>query len=519
LSEQDGLPRGWTKAKIGIVFSTVGGGTPSTKNPQFWEGNVPWITSADINDKHDLHPRRAVSEQAIAESATNRVPAGSVIVATRVGLGKVGLAKEDVCFSQDCQALLFNDDNIDPTYVVLQMSGAVSAFKYSGRGTTIDGVTKKQLLDVDLKLAPLPEQRRIVAAVEEQFSRLDAGMAALERVRTNLKRYRTATLKAAVEGRLTEAWREENPSVEPASELLERILKARRDRWERDQLAAFEKKGKKPPKNWRSKYKKPAGPNTDDLPELPERWCWTSVERLLIQSMINGISVKGSDDPPGVQALRLSAMSDQGFDYADHRYIPIDDKTAEALAVKAGDFFVSRGNGSLHLVGRGTLAQAPADRIVFPDTMIRLRFSDSPDLRSFLSVAWASRVLRTQIEKAARTTAGIYKISQRDIGSFAVPLPPVAEQAQIIAETQRRLSIIQEVDAEVEANLKRAVRLRQSILKRAFEGKLVPQDPTDEPASELLARIKAERERSGPTKRRKTRPARDEPTEAQAGLF
>jgi type I restriction enzyme S subunit len=99
LSEQDGLPRGWTKAKIGIVFSTVGGGTPSTKNPQFWEGNVPWITSADINDKHDLHPRRAVSEQAIAESATNRVPAGSVIVATRVGLGKVGLAKEDVCFS------------------------------------------------------------------------------------------------------------------------------------------------------------------------------------------------------------------------------------------------------------------------------------------------------------------------------------------------------------------------------------------------------------------------------------
>jgi type I restriction enzyme S subunit len=235
--------------------------------------------------------------------------------------------------------------------------------------------------------------------------------------------------------------------------------------------------------------------------------------------MINGISVKGSDDPPGVQALRLSAMSDQGFDYADHRYIPIDDKTAEALAVKAGDFFVSRGNGSLHLVGRGTLAQAPADRIVFPDTMIRLRFSDSPDLRSFLSVAWASRVLRTQIEKAARTTAGIYKISQRDIGSFAVPLPPVAEQAQIIAETQRRLSIIQEVDAEVEANLKRAVRLRQSILKRAFEGKLVPQDPTDEPASELLARIKAERERSGPTKRRKTRPARDEPTEAQAGLF
>jgi type I restriction enzyme S subunit len=172
------------------------------------------------------------------------------------------------------------------------------------------------------------------------------------------------------------------------------------------------------------------------------------------------------------------------------------------------------------LVGRGTLAQNPPVRIVFPDTMIRLRISDSPNLRSFLSVAWASRVLRIQIEKAARTTAGIYKISQRDIGSFAIPLPPLTEQKEIVAEVERRLSILQEVEAEVDANLKRASRLRQAILKRAFEGKLVPQDPTDEPASELLERIRAERKRGTAEKRRRNkRPARDEPAEAQAGLF
>ena len=100
-----------------------------------------------------------------------------------------------------------------------------------------------------------------------------------------------------------------------------------------------------------------------------------------------------------------------------------------------------------------------------------------------------------------------------------VPLPPLVEQEQIVAEVERRLSILQEVEAEVEANLKRAARLRQSILKRAFEGKLVPQDPADEPASELLARIKAQRERNAPIKRRKRGRAREEPTEAQAGLF
>lgn len=128
-------------------------------------------------------------------------------------------------------------------------------------------------------LPPLAEQRRIVAALEEQLSRLDAGVSALERARANLKRYRTAVLKAAVEGELTEDWREENPDGVPASKLLESILEERRERWERDQLAVYEKKGKKPPKNWRSKYKEPARPNLNDLAELPKAWCWASLEQ------------------------------------------------------------------------------------------------------------------------------------------------------------------------------------------------------------------------------------------------
>jgi len=113
-----------------------------------------------------------------------------------------------------------------------------------------------------------------VSTIEHQFSCLDAGIAALERVRINLKRYRTAVLKAAVEGRLTEAWREENTDVAPASELLKRILKERREQWEKDQLAMYEKKGKKPPSNWQSKHREPPSPDTEELSELPEGWRW-----------------------------------------------------------------------------------------------------------------------------------------------------------------------------------------------------------------------------------------------------
>jgi type I restriction enzyme S subunit len=117
-------------------------------------------------------------------------------------------------------------------------------------------------------------------------------------------------------------------------------------------------------------------------------------------------------------------------------------------------------------------------------------------------------VIREQIEKRAKTTAGIWKISQRDLSSIVVPVPPLQEQARIIAEIERRLSVAEQIATTIDAALARASRLRQSILKRAFEGNLVPQDPNDEPASVLLERIRAERtSREVAAPRRGRRPA------------
>jgi type I restriction enzyme S subunit len=128
--------------------------------------------------------------------------------------------------------------------------------------------------------------------------------------------------------------------------------------------------------------------------------------------------------------------------------------------------------------------------------MIRLRLSEVPSVRKYIATIWSSRFIRSQIEKRARTTAGIYKISQGDIDRFIVPLPPLNEQVAIIEAIEKRFSVIDELEAVIAINLKRADRLRQAILKRAFEGKLVPQDPTDEPASMLLERIRAEHEQA-----------------------
>lgn len=135
-------------------------------------------------------------------------------------------------------------------------------------------VPLRWLGEQSIPLAPTAEQRRIVAKLDELLSDLDAGVAALERVKANLKRYRAAVLKAAVEGRLTEEWRAKNRPQETGAQLLKRILHERRRRWEADQLAAFAVARKQPPKNWRARFKEPSATRTGDVPALPVGWCW-----------------------------------------------------------------------------------------------------------------------------------------------------------------------------------------------------------------------------------------------------
>jgi type I restriction enzyme S subunit len=329
---------------------------------------------------------------------------------------------------------------------------------------------------------PFPEpgeQRRIVSEIEKQFTRLEAGVAALRRVQANLKRYRAAVLKAACEGRLVPTEAElvgrvpprgvraktknaasgdaasSDAHFETGAQLLARILTERRQNWQ-----------------GRGKYKEPAAADSAMLGPLPEGWAWASVDQLLIEPLCNGVSIKGSDEPPGVRALRLTAMSDSGFDYSDARYLPLSDSDVDDLWIKEGDFFMSRGNGSLHLVGRGTSAQKPPSPTIFPDTMIRLRLAHAIRTSGWVRRLWPSRLIRSQIETRVKTTAGIYKIAQPQVEGMAIPLPPLAEQTRIVAEVERRLSVVAELESVVTANLQRATRLRQAILQKAFTGEL-----------------------------------------------
>ena len=370
-------------------------------------------------------------------------------------------------------------------------------------GTSPPSAREDEFLKQRIPLAPLPEQHRIVAKIESLFARLDEGAVALKRAEANLERYRASVLKAAVEGRLTEDWRRENPPEETGEDLLRRILAERRKRWEAEQLAKFEAKGRKPPKNWRAKYKEPVTPDTSGLPRLPEGWCWATLDQVAL-GMRNGRSVRTRAG--GFPVLRLSAITGGVLDECDFKEGDWGPQEAEPFRVRHGDFFVSRGNGSLDLVGRASFVHDCVGEVAFPDTMIRVTFACRQLVRArFVAAIWNSQFIRAQITGCAKTSAGIYKINQLDLRGVLLPVSPVAEQDMITASHGEFELMRSHLANRITVCSRHAAALRQSILKRAFEGRLVAQDPTEEPASVLMERIRAERAAEG--KRRKRRPS------------
>ena len=346
-------------------------------------------------------------------------------------------------------------DEVDPRYVAYFFRSPSYWRQISERQAGIGqpNVNGKKLAQVQLPVAPIEEQRRIVAEIEKQFSRLDEAVANLKRVKANLKRYKNAVLKAAVEGSLVPTEAElacrEGRSYETGKQLLQRILDRSREAW-------------------RAKHEPPSAPTPIDGFALPEGWAWASVAQVMREPIVNGLSVKESAVPTQVRALRLSAMLGNGLEYEDFRYLPVDATEVADIVVAEGDFFVSRGNGSLALVGRGCRAQKPPYEVIFPDTMMRVRFTDEAQVHLWFEVMWPGRLVRQQIESRVKTTAGIYKISQPQLASMTLPLPPIAEQRRSVQEVERRLSMLKSVETEVAREFERAATMRSSLLARSF---------------------------------------------------
>jgi type I restriction enzyme S subunit len=363
------------------------------------------------------------------------------------------------------------------------------------------GVTNFKRLP--MPIAPTGEQDRIVSEIEKQFTRLDAATAALKRVQANLKRYRASVLKAACEGRLVpteaELARKEGRDYEPADKLLQRILRERRARWEADTLAKMHASGK-PPKDdhWKQKYSIPEPPDNTGLGGLPEGWSWASPDQLsaaddnAICAGPFGTIFKAKDfRSEGVPIIFLRHVS--AGRYVTHKPGFMDLQIWEELfrpySVFGGELLITKLGDP-----PGVCAIYPEDSgpaMVTPD-VIKMSVNASGVQARYLMHYINSDQARQFSTGACFGTTRL-RLTLPIFRTIPVALPPISEQVRIADEIDRHLSNADALSNSAVSQLLRTTALRQSVLRSAFTGQLVPQDPSDEPAAALLERIRAER--------------------------
>jgi type I restriction enzyme, S subunit len=387
-------------------------------------------------------------------------------------------------------------------------TAAIDRMKTGGSDSGLN-LTHSRFRLLSVPVAPLNEQRRIVDAIESYLTRLDDAVRSFERVQAKLKAYRASVLRAAVEGRLvqTEAAlaRAEKRTYEPAEMLLARILKERRLRWEEAELARFKAAGKTPKDGaWRAKYREPATPDTSTLPNLPEGWCWARAEQLSAfitkgTTPANGGMTAGSGEIPFVKVYNLTFDATLNF-VKEPTFVSRD--THENFLARS---ICLSGDVLMNLVGPplGKVSVLPS---MFPEWNInqaiaRYRLLPGIDRHLFAYVLLEERTL-TWAKRRTKTTAGQVNLTLEAARDIPIPIPPLSEQSRIVDEIERQLSMAGATITAVVTGLGRCRRLRQAILQGAFEGKLVDQDSTDEPARVLIARIRTERGPLGAAKKK-----------------
>ncbi|MCY4237564.1 MAG: restriction endonuclease subunit S [Rhodospirillaceae bacterium] len=478
------VPPSWEWTTINNLGEIVSGGTPSTKIPEYWGGKVIWFAPSDLSghtSKFIVRGAKTLTDKGLAKSSAQVMPAGSVMFSSRAPIGYVAINSEPSATNQGFKSIVPHGE-LSNEYIYYYLKAVKQVAEDRATGTTFKELSGSAFGVLPIPIAPTNEQRRIVARVEALFKMIDRGVENLRAAKNAIALYRQSLLKSAFEGRLTADWRAQNPDkLESPDALLDRIREEREaryetalDEWERA-VVAWRKdgeKGKKP-----KKPKQPRRLSVLAYYSHQSHGFWPTVELGDLISVTSGNGLTSKQLRNGPHAV----YGGNGIIGHHDQYL------LEDAALIIGR--VGAKCGVTHITDRKSW--------VTDNALIVSPLVDSFDKKFFKTLLEAKNL------NNLGSSTGQPVISGSKIYPVVLTLPPLVEQRKIAQILDPRLEEVDELESEIDASIARADALRQSILKKAFAGQLVPQDPGDEPASALLARIRAGRSEALPVRRRR----------------
>ena len=469
-------PEHWTWTPLGELGEWGSGGTPKSDNDAYYGGSIPWLKIGDLNNGLVSQSAEKITQKGLKESAAKLVPEDALLVAMYGSIGKLVITGFECATNQAIAYCIPNTNSASLKFLFWALQFYQTDLIESGKGGVQKNISQTVLKNFEIPLPPLSEQHRIVAKIEELFSNLDAGMADLQAAGQQLERYRLSVLQAAVEGRLTADWRRTH-DPEPADQLLDQIGEQRRAGWEeRYRWNRYESKGKEPPSGWKSRYKTPEQPESNDK-ELPTTWSWATVQQ--VSFVGTGATPKRGNpdfwDGGKIPWVTSGALNAQYVEEAEECI------TEEALEETSCEVFPKH-SLLIAMYGEGKTRGKVAELMIEAATNQACAavevVGDKPALREYLKVYFQKNYHDIRRQAAGGVQPNLNLGIIRGIN---FPLPPLAEQKQIVGKVERLLSVANDAAATADREQTRAERLRQSILKQAFNGQFVPHEEAATP--------------------------------------
>lgn len=505
-------PQTWYYSKFGEICKIIGGSQPPKKEFVF-EPVSGYVRLIQIRDyKSDNHLTFIPESKARRFCSANDVMIGrygppifqilrGIEGAYNVALMKARPIDKRVLDNEFLYFFLHNQTLRN--YIIF----------HSTRTAGQDGVRKELLQEYPIYLPPFNEQKRIVTKIEALQTRSTAVKEELKAIKPLLDQFRQSVLAAAFRGDLTKDWRSQNPNIEPAEVLLERIKVERRRRWEEVELEKMKANGKVPKDdNWKKKYKEPEPINTENLPELPNGWCWVNLEELskidLGKMLDRGKEQKGKLIP----YLRNINVRWDYFDLDDLLTMDFENHELERFGLKKGDILVCEGGEP----GRCAVWELENSEIKYQKTLHRLR--------PFLDFSRYWIVYHLKLDAIQGTISNycsgstIKHLTKVLFQKYPIRLTSLQEQKEIVRRIESLFKLADNIEQQYQQAETNLETLNQSILAKAFRGELVPQDPNDEPASVLLERIRAERDKAKPKKSKTEKKRSSKKEDKQLGI-